>query len=85
MGVGPNRIEVASSSKRRYEIIDSAWDRFADYIGEYRMKTPISLEEFEQIFLKLNQNGEYTVLKDKILHSFRYDSYSWPLVERDPK
>ncbi|MDF2534026.1 MAG: hypothetical protein K0R18_183 [Bacillales bacterium] len=78
MGAEPGRIDY----KKNDRVIDSAWDEFSEYIGENKIKTPLALEEFEQIFSELNKNGEYTMWKDLILQSFRYDSYSWPLVER---
>lgn len=66
-----------------YRIIDSAWDEFSDYIGEHNIKTPLTIECFEDIFKILNKNGKYTRMKDFILESFRYDCYLWPLVEKD--
>lgn len=63
-------------------IIDSAWDDFSDYIGEYDLTTPLKMNQFEEAFSKLNKDGKYTEIKDVILKSFQYDSYLWPLVER---
>lgn len=68
--------------QKDYEVIDSAWDHFSEYIGQNNINTPLNLEQFEEIFQKLNQNGKYGNKKEQILESFRYDSYSWPLVER---
>lgn len=64
-------------------IIDDAWDKFSDYIGEYNLQTPLSYQQFEEIFEILNKDSKYTEYKSQILKSFRYDSYSWPLVERE--
>lgn len=64
-------------------IIDAAWDEFSDYIGEHNLQTPLSQEQFEEIFLILNKNDKFSKLKNQILKSFRYDSYAWPLVKRE--
>jgi hypothetical protein len=64
-------------------LIDKAWDLFSDYIGENNIQTPISYDEFERIFNILNKDNVFTEHKEDILYSFRYDSYSWPLVERE--
>lgn len=82
MGAEPKGVKI--KFPKNDKIIDTAWDDFSDYIGENKIETPLTLEEFEQIFLKLNKNGKYTSSKEMILHSFRYDSYAWPLVKRDP-
>lgn len=84
MGAESSKI-IMNSSIKNNDIIDDAWDEFSEHIGENKIKTPITLEQFEQIFAKLNQNNKYNNLKDSILKSFRYDSYSWPLVEKNPK
>ena len=72
-----------SVAKQNQHVIDDAWDKFSEYIGEYNLQTPLSYQQFEEIFEKLNKDGIYTNYKKQILKSFRYDSYSWPLVERE--
>lgn len=83
-----NRIDKRKKTiKKDYRLIDEAWDEFADYIGEHKLKTPLTLEQFEKIFNEINKNknGKYTEMKEFILQSFQYDSYSWPLVERNKR
>lgn len=70
-------------AKKDYKVIDTAWDEFSDYIGENKLNTPLNLKQFEDLFHKLNKEGKYSGMKYFILESFRYDSYLWPLVERE--
>lgn len=76
-----NKIDSTVAQKDR--IIDTAWDEFSDYIGENNLTTPLNVSQFERLFHKLNKDNKYSGMKNFILKSFQYDSYSWPLVERD--
>lgn len=78
------RLEKTSGVKD-YRVIDEAWDLFSEYIGEQRLKTPLSILQFEMIFDKVAKDEKFRELKSDVLESFRYDSYSWPLVERDDR
>ena len=68
---------------KSHKVVDEAWDNFAEYIGENKLTTPLTLKEFENIFNQLNKEGKYTGSKNFILKSFQNDAYAWPLVEKD--
>jgi hypothetical protein len=68
--------------KKDAGVIDIAWDTFSDIIGERNLKTPLTLEQFEQIFSEISTDEKIKCMKQEILHSFQYDTYAWPLVER---
>lgn len=69
-------------SKRNKELIDEAWDLFSERIGELKLNTPISVEQFDNLFVYINKSGRFNTLKSEILKSFMYDSYLWPLVKK---
>lgn len=65
------------------ELLDEAWDLLSEYIGVNKLKTPLTIEQFEKFFKEINKDKKFDNMKEEILYSFRYDSYKWPLVERD--
>ena len=67
---------------KNVSVLDEAWDVFIDYVGEKNIKTPLTHQQFEEILLIVDRDSRFVRIKDKILHSFQYDSYAWPIVEK---
>lgn len=67
---------------KKIDVVDEAWDAFLDYIGEKKLRTPLTNQQFEEILLIVDKKSEFMNHKNKILHSFQHDSYAWPLVEK---
>lgn len=69
--------------KKDYRLLDSAWDKFSEYIGEHELQTPISVSKFEEILKEIDTDKKFEPIKEHILYSLQYECYSWPLVERE--
>jgi hypothetical protein len=67
---------------KKIDVVDEAWDAFIDYVGEKKIKTPVTKDNFEEILSKIDKNRGFLHYKTEILRSFQEDSYAWPLVEK---
>lgn len=78
-----NKNQQKFNTVKDYRMLDNAWDRFNDYIGEHNIQTPVTIAQFEDILKKIDVDKKFEPIKEHILYSFQYECYSWPLVERE--
>jgi hypothetical protein len=72
-----------STCGKKFDVLDEAWDAFIDYVGERKLRTPLTKDQFEEILIVIDKNNRFMQSKKEILYSFQYDSYAWPLVEKE--
>lgn len=78
-----NQYDSLKVARKDYRVLDNAWDKFAEYIGEHGIQTPVTVSKFEEILSEIDTDKKFEPMKEHILYSLQYECYSWPLVERE--
>ena len=72
--------KIAYGNKEK--LLDEAWDFFIEYVVDKNISTPLNFDQFEDVFIVLNKDNKFSLIKNDILYSFQNDSYYWPLVKK---